>query len=59
MYIQELKAIELCLRYMSEKKNLNDAIHQEFEDTEDFNKAMRSLQKTKDKAAQGRGKVSV
>ena len=43
MYIQELKAIELCLRYMSEKKNLNDAIHQEFEDTEDFNKAKMNM----------------
>lgn len=43
MYIQELKAIELCLRYMSEKKNLNNAIHQEFEDTEDFNKAKMNM----------------
>ena len=34
MYSQELKAIELCLRYLTEKTKLNNVIRNEFEDVE-------------------------
>lgn len=43
MYSQELKAIELCLRYLTEKTKLNNVIRNEFEDVEEFAKAKMNM----------------